>query len=215
MATPATKRSYLGHDARRAQILAVAARLFSERSYDAVSTTQIAREAGIARGLVNHYFGTKRELYLEVLRWIFEVPEGVFGEVSDDPDAQRRALAAAVDLWLDTTSRNRATWIAAIGGPGGVGRDPELDTVLEQTRTQIVEQLIALTWGPPARAPDELRTLLLGYGGFAQAVTADWLKRPRMSRAAVHELLLQTLIALVAEVLPRVQPKSTKRKQAR
>src|SRR3954447_89986 len=62
-------------DARREQILECAVRLFGERPYASVSTTDIAREAGVARGLLNHYFGTKRDLSLEVVRALVTLPE--------------------------------------------------------------------------------------------------------------------------------------------
>src|SRR5579884_1053591 len=64
----------LGQDVRRRQILECARRLFSERPYASVSTTEIAREAGVARGLLHHYFGSKRDLYLEVVRTLMRVP---------------------------------------------------------------------------------------------------------------------------------------------
>src|SRR5947209_20620808 len=73
-ASPAPRWQRLDHDERRRQILLVARRLFSERNYDAVSTSEIAREAGVARGLLHHYFGTKRELYLEVVRNLMRMP---------------------------------------------------------------------------------------------------------------------------------------------
>src|SRR3982751_2655143 len=69
-------RRRLEPDARRAQILSVAVRLFGERGWADVSTTDVAREAGVARGLVNHYFGTKKDLYLEVIRVMLTVPPG-------------------------------------------------------------------------------------------------------------------------------------------
>jgi AcrR family transcriptional regulator len=53
-------------DARRAEILGVARRLFGAKSYSTVSIADIASEAGVARALVSHYFGGKRLLYL---RW--------------------------------------------------------------------------------------------------------------------------------------------------
>src|SRR5690242_17748597 len=71
----AGQRRRLEPDARRAQILSVAVRLFGERGYAGVSTGDVARGAGVARGLVNHYFGTKKELYLEVIRLMLTVPE--------------------------------------------------------------------------------------------------------------------------------------------
>ncbi|HZY75057.1 MAG TPA: helix-turn-helix domain-containing protein, partial [Jatrophihabitantaceae bacterium] len=65
----------LGPDERREQILDCAVRLFGERPYAAVSTTDIARAAGVARGLLNHYFGTKRDLYLEVVKAMVQMPD--------------------------------------------------------------------------------------------------------------------------------------------
>ncbi|MEK8174289.1 helix-turn-helix domain-containing protein [Streptomyces sp. M19] len=64
-------------DARRAEILAVARRRFGAHSYASVSTSDIAAEAGVARGLINHYFGGKRQLYLEVVRQMMVIPASV------------------------------------------------------------------------------------------------------------------------------------------
>src|SRR6266487_1444027 len=72
------RRAYLQADDRRQQILTVAARQFAERNYDAVSMEEVAKEAGIARGLLHHYFGAKRELYLEVVRAMLAVPDDLF-----------------------------------------------------------------------------------------------------------------------------------------
>lgn len=47
---------------RRQRVLDEATRLFSERGYAAVSTSEVARAAGVAEGSVFHYFGSKQEL---------------------------------------------------------------------------------------------------------------------------------------------------------
>jgi AcrR family transcriptional regulator len=44
---------------RREQILAAAVRVFAERGYEATRISDIAREAGVAYGLVYHYFGSR------------------------------------------------------------------------------------------------------------------------------------------------------------
>src|SRR4051812_5171083 len=74
-ATGASRGRRLEPDARREQLLECAVRLFGEKPYAEVSTAEIAAEAGIARGLLNHYFGTKRDLYLEVVRRLVFVPD--------------------------------------------------------------------------------------------------------------------------------------------
>ncbi|MFI6882422.1 helix-turn-helix domain-containing protein, partial [Streptosporangium canum] len=52
----------------RAELLAAAAELIIERGPDNVSLRQIAEAAGVAHGLVSHYFGTYGALVKEVLR---------------------------------------------------------------------------------------------------------------------------------------------------
>jgi AcrR family transcriptional regulator len=53
--------------ARREQILATALRLFAAQGFDATSTRQIAKEVGIAEGLIFHYFPTKARLLTAIL----------------------------------------------------------------------------------------------------------------------------------------------------
>jgi AcrR family transcriptional regulator len=53
--------------ARREQILKTALGLFAAQGFDATSTRQIAKEAGIAEGLIFHYFPTKASLLTAIL----------------------------------------------------------------------------------------------------------------------------------------------------
>src|SRR5215207_9236908 len=53
--------------ARREQILKTALKLFAAQGFDATSTRQIAREVGIAEGLIFHYFPTKASLLTAIL----------------------------------------------------------------------------------------------------------------------------------------------------
>jgi AcrR family transcriptional regulator len=203
------RRTYLEAEERRAQILRVAAQLFSERTYDGVSTADIAKAAGVARGLVNHYFRTKRHLYVDVVRSMLEVPDDLFPAGADADESERNAvLSDAVDRWLRTVKANRGTWLACIGAQG-FGRDPELEQVLEDARRQIIDQLIALAWGPPQQATPEVRALMRGYEGFVQAITADWLQSGRPARRDVQQLLVEGLIALVDEALPKLEQQKT------
>jgi AcrR family transcriptional regulator len=52
---------------RREQILQTALKLFAAQGFDATSTRQIAREVGIAEGLIFHYFPTKASLLAAIL----------------------------------------------------------------------------------------------------------------------------------------------------
>ena len=204
MAVSAPRWTRLEHEERRAQILACARRLFSERHYDAVSTEDIARGAGIARGLLHHYFGTKRELFHEVVRSMLRLPDALFVEESAGRDREQ-LLAENVDRWLEMVSRNRETWLATAGAQG-FGRDPALEAILEEARERVADRLIVLLGAAePASASGELRAVIRAYAGLAEAASLDWLAHRRLTRKQVRELLLASLLALVDEVVPRVE----------
>ena len=48
-------------DARREQLLAAGAELLGRRPYDEVSIEEIAAAAGVSKGLLYHYFPTKKD----------------------------------------------------------------------------------------------------------------------------------------------------------
>jgi AcrR family transcriptional regulator len=191
----------LEHTERREQILACARRLFSERHYSAVSTADIAREAGVVRGLLHHYFGSKRELYLEVVRGMVRVPPPPLPEELEGRPVEE-VVADSVDRWLEMVRRNRGTWLAAIGAEG-FGRDPDIERVLEEAREAAAARLTRVL-GMDGDAPSELRAVIRAYAGLAEGATREWLQRGRLSREQVHVLLTDTLLALAREVLPRV-----------
>ena len=189
----------LESDERHAQILTCARRLFSERHYGAVSLAEVATEAGVTRGLLHHYFGTKRDLYLAVVRSMVSAPPEL---LADLPVGDRdTVLAHAVDLFLDAVRANRETWLATHGAQG-FGRDAEVEAVLEQAREATAARVIELVG---ARSSVHMRAAIRAYAGFAEAASVDWLERRRLSRAQVHALLLGTLTALVDDVVPRLQ----------
>jgi AcrR family transcriptional regulator len=217
MATPtAPKWQRLEHDERRRQILTHARRLFSEHPYAAVSTSDIAREAGVARGLLHHYFGTKRELYLEVVRSLVRMPS-----IPVPLQAGGRGLESVIDQsverWLKMLERNRGTWVAAIGAQG-IGRDDEVEAILDDAREEAADRLIeAVQPYEAAQAPPELRAIIRAYSGLAEAASLEWLLRGRLTREQVHVLLVQGFLSMVRDVLPVVQragSTSTRRRTA-
>ncbi len=193
----------------RQDILRAARRLFSERGYAAVSTTEIAAEAGVARGLLNHYFGTKRGLYVEVAREMLrvrpaqQVPEYVDGAT---PEAR---LGESIDRWLEMVARNRESWLAAVGAEG-LGHDPEIDAVLDEAREGATVNLIeVLGLGPAADARPELHAVLRAYGGMAEAATREWLERDRLSREQLAAFLKAALPCLVGDAYEAIPKQPT------
>src|SRR5436305_13021702 len=61
-----TRAARLDPEARRAQLIELGLRMLSSDSVDRVPVDEIAEAAGISRGLLFHYFPTKRDFYAAV-----------------------------------------------------------------------------------------------------------------------------------------------------
>ncbi|MGI8329223.1 TetR/AcrR family transcriptional regulator [Actinomadura scrupuli] len=193
----------LGHDERRAQILAAARRLLKHRPYQAVSNTQIAIAAKVSRGLVNHYFGTRRELYLALVEDLLaapvvRAPRYVAGA------SLRDRVAAGVSGWMELLSREPGVMQAATG-LGGPGRDKELDAIVDAARSRAVDAVAEMVGlAALAETRPEVRALLRAYSGLVEAVGREWLDGGRLSAEQTRVLLEEALLALVDRVLPPV-----------
>jgi AcrR family transcriptional regulator len=196
---PARRR--LEPDVRREQILACAVRLFGDRPYADVSGTDVARAAGVTRGLVNHYFGTKKELYLEVVRALVTVPDVALRRLPDGSRAQQ--VDTCVGWFLDVVSRHGRAWLAAVNAEG-LGRDPDVMRILDDadsaTADRLLEALgIASTADGASESGEELRARVRAYFGLCKAAAHEWLVRGTLTREQVQALLTRTLLAVLAE----------------
>jgi AcrR family transcriptional regulator len=198
-----TQRRRLEPDQRREQILDCAVQLFGDRPYSAVSTTELAREAGVARGLLHHYFGSKRGLYLEVVRRMVLLPE-VDAQVTAGGSIQVR-VERSVDWFLDVVSEHGKTFVAVIGGEG-VGDDPEIDQILSDA-DDLAAQTVLDTLGissPSSAGNGRQRAVIRAYGGMVKAAIREWVRGGTLTRDQVRLLLIHALLAIVQDVLPDI-----------
>jgi AcrR family transcriptional regulator len=194
--TAPPRRRRLEPDERREQILTCAMRLFGAQPYAEVSTTELAKQAGVARGLINHYFGTKRDLYLEVVRRLVTIPRFAVEQLPNAPLETR--VAAAVDWFLEGVSRNSNAWLKATGG-----WDPDVEQILAAADETAADRVLEAT-GLSADAV-ELRAMIRAYGGLAKSACREWLVRQDLTRDQVRLLLSTTLLALIREAAPRLR----------
>lgn len=183
---------------RRDQILQVATRLFGRRPYSEVSVSDIAVEAGIARGLLHHYFGSKRELYLEVVRLAAMAP---LGSETGSTLGTARAWTTVVDSFLAAIEHNPTRWLNSVNAGGGE-RDDEVSAILDEAREILADQTLRAI-GLEGRADDPIaRAFIRAWGGFVQELTLEWVGRDRIDRDRVRRAMLATLPLLVDQVLP-------------
>lgn len=188
-------------DARREQLLEVAVRRFGERPYSAVSTREIAEEAGIARGLLNHYFGSKRDLYLEVVRRMLLLPD-VTDAVPVTGSLEAR-VRRAIDWFLDVVETHGKTFVAVTAGH--IGDDPDLERILFSADDVAARKVLEIVGMPTTgRHAERNRAAIRAFSGMVKNAIKEWIRAGTLTRKQVSFLLTETLVAVVRDLLPRL-----------
>ncbi|HEX8107419.1 MAG TPA: helix-turn-helix domain-containing protein [Kofleriaceae bacterium] len=221
------RRIRLDNDQRRAQLLELAKRAFSDRSYDEVSIDDLARGAGISKGLLYHYFPTKRHLYVAGLREIADdLVDAVLRVATDLPLADptggsaprpvgdavaaptlRLALIdrvrASVDAYLEHIARHSRAFVALMRG--GIGSDPEVAAVVDSVRTRLFDKLLSGSALASLVTSDaRLETAMRGWIGFVEAASIDWCANPRLSQGELRDLMTAVLLEVIRVAAPPV-----------
>ncbi|PWT73544.1 MAG: hypothetical protein C5B60_08050 [Chloroflexi bacterium] len=98
------KQRELQAQERRKQLIEIAARLFAEQGMENTSIKDISTEAGVAQGLIYHYFRSKEDLLWAIISQYNPIPElaAIFADAGDRP--AREVLPAAAYKALDLVS---------------------------------------------------------------------------------------------------------------
>lgn len=183
----APPRARLQVDERRAQLLELGLRLFSERAYDEVSIDDIAREAGVSKGLLYHYFGGKRAFYVACVAHAAEALLDRIEPSADQSEAER--AGAGLEAYLRFVEERAGAYSALMRS--GIGNDPEVMAILEAARATIVARMLegmGLTQPRPV-----FRLAARSWIGQVEAACLEWLERGEPDRATVVKLLLGAL----------------------
>jgi AcrR family transcriptional regulator len=183
------KRVRLSREARIAHILAVSQALFSTHAYDEIAIEDLAAAAGMSKGLLYHYFASKRELYLATLRNVL-AQMLQFTELHPDLHA---GLAETLSLF------EQYPGLAKMVLRAGIGVDPEVDALLTSYRQQQLEQVYH---GLGLSNPHPLVMLgLRGWLSLLEEVCTQWVLQPEVNREQVILLLEQSLRAILASTV--------------
>jgi AcrR family transcriptional regulator len=225
------KRERLQRDARIQRILAASQRLFSTQAYDEIAIEDLAAAAGMSKGLLYHYFASKRELYVATVSHVL-TQMAHFTDFSPDLHA---GLSQMLSLF------EQSPGVAKMVLRGGIGVDREVDGLLAAYRQQQLQRLsrgLGFLGEFPAEASTDATDasaeahalVLLGFvGDFAEASTSaavgsqalvvlglrgwlglldevclHWVQQPDVTREQVVRFLEQSLHAIVAATISRL-----------
>jgi len=185
--TPAFRR--LDVDVRRAQLLETGARLFTEQGYEAISMNDVARAAGISKGLLYHYFPSKQEFFAATLQAAAQELAAVTQTDAAAPPLEQ--VEQALDAYLAWIEENADAYRAVLGAS-------EARALVEQVRDATARRIVS-GLGARGRRAKELDVAVRGWLWAIDGACLSWLERRDIPRERLRDLLLAMLGAVAGE----------------
>lgn len=197
--TPLKRWKVLSRDARVQYILEASQRVFANHLYD-----DIAAEAGMSRGLLYHYFASKRELYLAPLRQV----RAIMIQITES----QRDLHSCLSALLSHFEQSPTLTLTRMVFRGGISSDAEVEALLAaycQRQYSLFFQRVKQATSDPL-----VQLGLYGWLSFFQKVCLQWLEQQTISREQVLLLLEQSLRAILSSVAQREQQAQESREES-
>jgi AcrR family transcriptional regulator len=186
---PAYQR--LDVDERRRRLLELGVQLFSRHAYAELSMSAIAREAGISKALLYHYFPSKQAYFVATLgQQAAELAARTAVDPSLPPTEQ---LMRALDAFLGWVEENAEGYAKLLEG---ASTHAEVRELVDQVRSATADRILARL-APDGPPPPALRAAVHGWLWFMDGAITDWLTHRDMERDRLLGLLLGTLYGAV------------------
>src|SRR5699024_4803912 len=112
--------------------------MLSGRSIDAVAVEELAEEAGVSRGLIFDYFGSKPGYLLAVVEHLSEEMIAFTAPAPSLPPLEQ--LSGSLAAYLDYVTANREGYVSLLRG--STSNDPEMRSVFEYTRGVLARRVL-------------------------------------------------------------------------
>ncbi|WP_206050622.1 TetR/AcrR family transcriptional regulator [Nocardioides speluncae] len=194
-------RTRLSPDQRRGQLLDLGAELFADEPYEQVHIERVAEMAGVSRGLLYHYFPTKRVFFASLVE---RALDSMLAATAPDPaltpiEQLRHGIDAYLRHFQQDQHGMRAIMRAAVGG------DQHVLDLIERNQHAQEERILAVL--VPSGTPSALLVITIrAWQMFNRTACLEWLDQPDVPREEVRELcvkaLVSALISLPTDAIP-------------
>ncbi|WP_370890407.1 TetR/AcrR family transcriptional regulator [Janibacter sp. GXQ6167] len=156
-------RERLSREDRRRQLIGLGLAALTRKPAHAIALDEIAAEAGISRGLLFHYFPSKRAYFSALVE---AAGERLLHNTEPDPDAEPRTqIAQMVTGFIAQVERRRDAYLGFIRGFGGVDAESaDVHAAIWQTLTDRVL----------AARPDLDRDITTAWWAYVEARALSW-----------------------------------------
>ncbi len=175
-------------DERREQQLHVGAEMFSSRAYDEVEIGEVAKAAGVSRGLLYHYFPGKRAFYAAIV----EAQSEELAAATDTDVPGLDSLRSVIDAYFDHAVQREAGFRAMHRGAGSA--DPAIRAIVDRSRDLHASRLFSFL-PEPFRSSPTARAAVNAWLSFLINICLDWLDDRKLSREWLREICVDALVA--------------------
>ena len=155
--------------------------------------TKEADQAGISRGLIFHYFPTKHDYYVAVLRGAAD--QLVEQTVTDSAGDVAERLAAGLRAYFRFVEERALAYATLLRAGGG---DPDIQELVEATRRRFIDSIRGHIAPLVVADAALLRAGLRSWIGLVEALALDWIDH--------RDLTQEALVALATRAFALVVP---------
>ncbi|MBJ8343590.1 TetR/AcrR family transcriptional regulator [Antrihabitans sp. YC2-6] len=194
------KRIRLSPAERRDQLLELGIKMLSLRGLEQISIEDIAKMAGISRGLLFHYFPSKRDFHLAIVQ---RSSDDILGALTPNEElTPPEMLRDVMERYVTYVTDNRDSYVSLLRGPGS--GDPELRVILEDNRKQLVDRILIFGRFADIDITPRIELAVRGWIAFVEEVTISWLTEPKIAREELIDMLVGALPVTVPDAAPVV-----------
>ena len=195
MTTSGTARTRLSPEQRREQLLDLGVRLLAHRSLDELSIDLLAEEAGISRGLLYHYFGSKQAFHEAVVR---HAADDLIAQTTPPTDGDpMERLLTSVAAYVDYVVANHEGYVSLIRG--AAGGNETLRRIYDEARSALSERIFTEdAQGELIEDTPRNRLVVRGWSAMTEELVLAWIDDPSdVTRDELIEIIATSLPALV------------------
>jgi AcrR family transcriptional regulator len=153
---------------RRKQLVGLGLRMLATRPIHQLSVDAVAEQAGISRGLLFHYFPTKRDFYVEVMR---AAARRLLRQTRPDPALPPiQQLQAMLTAYVAFVDRRRESYISFVRG--AAGGDDFVVEVYDETRAALTARVLE-TLGD-SDAGEVTRMTVHAWFAYVEDLAIEW-----------------------------------------
>ena len=180
---------------RREQIILTALEAFAKRGYHRTSISEIAKAAGISKGLMYNYFDSKEDLLIGVLEFVMpQAVDAIFNSIAKKAEtlSPRELMAYGIERFFEVMKDQADLWKLSMSLAMQVADMPKIHQVFVQmfdmTFRQI-EQLLKATGAPDASMKARLITAQLDGIALHFFVMGENYDLEAVKKAFIQELI--------------------------